>query len=252
MKKHGLAPTDRTYTGLFTACSRAVPQGRERLDNLLNEISLKDISLSLVACNAAIQALSRHKSTPEALAMLDKMEEQYGVLPDVRSFTFALQACSHDKEDGTSLAQVVWNDMESRGVKPDLFAYNEFIRACKSSPRVRHSDVDTERLLPPLIPFGSVRALVTHMNSNRVKPDIRTFHELCGLIDGDSKAEGELHSVMSGCGIRPDVTFMNAVIRQKAEGGDLDLAFVCMNLKYCMSVRRLVSYLCLHSLCVQG
>ena len=226
MKKHGLIPTDRTYSSLFTACSRAVPQGREQLDKLLNEISSKDIRLTLITLNAAIQALSNHKNTPEALAMLDKMEEQYGVPPDARSFTFALQACCHDQEDGASLAQVVWNDMESREVKPDLYVYNEFIRAFKMAPYTNHSDVDT-RFLPPLIPFGSVWATVKHMNRNRVKPDIRTFHELSGVVDGNSEAESELESVMNDSHIKPDVLFMNAAIRRKAETGNLDLAYVC-------------------------
>ena len=223
MKKYGLVPTDRTYSGLFTACARAAPQGKQQLDKLLNEIFVKGISLSLVACNTAIQALSNHKNIPEALAMLDKMEEQYGAPPDARSFTYALQACAQDRDDGASLAQVVWNDMESRGVKPDLFVYNKFLTAVSDAPSVNYSDMSAWIALPL---FRNVESLVKHMRSNGVRPDIRTFQTLSGLITGDRKAQIELQSVMRDCNVEPDVTFMNAVVRQHAEAENLDTAYV--------------------------
>jgi pentatricopeptide repeat protein len=222
MKKHGIVPTERTYSSLFAACSQAAPQGREQLDKLVKEISSKDIQLSLITLNAAIRALASHKNTPEALAMLDKMDEQYGIPPDVQSFTFALQACCQDQEDGASLAQIVWNDMESRGVKPDIYVYNEFIRAFRVAAYLTQSDTGYSS---PLIPFGGIRATIKHMKRNKVKPDIRTFHELSGVVDGDGKAETELKVVMTDCHIKPDVLFMNAAIQRKAKTGSLDLAY---------------------------
>ena len=214
MKKHGLGSTDRTYGHLFTACaSNRSKRSLQELCKLVEKLVAADLELSVVSWNAAIRALARHQMTFEALDLLQKMEDNFRIEPDVRSFTHALEACRHDRSDGIRLADLVWRDMEQRGIRPDLLIYNQYVSVYGECGRA-------------VVPFGSVGALLRHMRKNGVEPDIRTFHALESLAGSDDEMLSEIRNEMDRRGLKADIVFMNGRVAERAGKGDLQGAKV--------------------------
>ena len=74
--------------------------------------------------------------------------------------------------------------------------------------------------------LGGLPGILSHMEHDEVKPDIRTFTMLLELLPPGGDYEVDILSAMKAHKVRPDMDFFNFVIRRKNKQGDFKAAKV--------------------------
>ncbi len=132
MKKHGLLPTDHTYTSMLSACAEAGPKAEAILAKVESEIERRDVHLNTIATNAHIKALASCRQQDHALkAYVDMVK--VGNTPDVRTYSNLLQASAKDETGGMLVAQRVWEEMMGSGHQPDMHSFNLLLQCIRDA-----------------------------------------------------------------------------------------------------------------------
>ena len=130
MKKHGLVPTDHTYTSILSACAEAGPRAEAILAKVESEMERRDIRLNSIGANAHISALASCRQQEDALRAYLNMIK-VGTEPDLHTYSSLLLASSKDSKGGLLVAQRVWEEMTSSGHKPDLHCFNLLLQCLR-------------------------------------------------------------------------------------------------------------------------
>ncbi len=132
MKKHGLVPTDHTYTSMLSACAEAGTKANEILTKVESEIERRGVRLNTIATNAHINALASCRQQEHALkAYLDMIKT--GTTPDLHTYSSLLQASAKDRVEGMVIAQRVWEEMIATGHQPDLYNFNLLLQCLRDA-----------------------------------------------------------------------------------------------------------------------
>ena len=136
MKKQGLKPTASSYTSLFTACmespvpSHSLQRAKKLHEEITRRLSNQDLQLHVITCNAAMKAFAVCGSPLTAFEIYEEMQD-YGIKPDVHTYSMLLTACAHDNT-GSDKALRILEEMKAHGVKPDIFIYNWVLKVMRN------------------------------------------------------------------------------------------------------------------------
>ena len=146
MKKHGLVPTDHTYTSMLSACAEAGTKANEILTKVESEIERRGVRLNTIATNAHINALASCRQQEHALkAYLDMIKT--GTTPDLHTYSSLLQASAKDRVEGMVIAQRVWEEMIATGHQPDLYNFNLLLQCLRDAGLEGTRSNDCEELI---------------------------------------------------------------------------------------------------------
>lgn len=132
MKKHGLLPTDHTYTSMLSACAESGHSAAAILEKVENEIERRQVTLNNIGMNAHISALAscgRHKDALKVYLDMVKV----GMAPDVHTYSGLLLASARDGVGGMVMAQQVWWEMSASHCRRDLYTYNLLLQCLRDS-----------------------------------------------------------------------------------------------------------------------
>lgn len=77
-----------------------------------------------------------------------------------------------------------------------------------------------------LLLVGGLRGFLSNMEENHCTPDIKSFTQLLDCLPGSLAAEKELLREMKKCGVKPDVSFFNMLIKKRSIRFDYENAKV--------------------------
>ena len=132
MKKHGLVPTDHTYTSMLSACAEAGPTAAAILDKVEKEIERRGVRLNNIGMNAHISALASSRRHQDALKVYLDMTK-VGVSPDLHTYSGLLLASARDRVGGMIVAQRVWQEMGASRCKSDMYIYNLLLQCLRDA-----------------------------------------------------------------------------------------------------------------------
>lgn len=132
MKKHGLIPTDHTYTSMLSACAETGPTAVAILEKVEKEIERRSVRLNNIGMNAHISALASCQRHQDALKVYLDMSK-VGVAPDVHTYSGLLLASTRDRVGGMIVAQRVWQEMGGLSCKPDMYIYNLLLQCLRDA-----------------------------------------------------------------------------------------------------------------------
>lgn len=142
MKKRGLLPVGRTYTSMFTACSRAGPVATDILEKVLVEIEQRNVSLNMQSYNAQLLALVHCRvDTEEVINVFEEMRRNPATAPTVKTYSMLLLAAVNDSENGLETALTIWNRLRST-FNLDLCCYNAFLTC------LRDAGISDQKMVP--------------------------------------------------------------------------------------------------------
>ena len=95
--------------------------------------------------------------------------------------------------------------------------------------RWRHQVVSLGDLSTPasrLALLGGLPGILRHMKADKVEPNIKTFTQMLDMVPPTREGEADLVHAMSAHGVKPDIDFLNLVIRRRCKHRDLEGAKV--------------------------
>lgn len=134
MKKLGLECKDATYTSLFNVCANYPHKdvAITYLEDLRQELALKNILLNETHYNAMIKAYGRHGAILKAFSLADEMRDKR--LPTgIITFNSLLIGTISNEEAGLRHALVVWHLLRRHAITPSIATYNLFLRAIRDT-----------------------------------------------------------------------------------------------------------------------
>ncbi len=176
MKKHGLLPTDHSYTSMLSACAEAGSQADAILTKVESEIERRGVRLNTIATNAHINALASCRQQEHALkAYMDMIKA--GSTPDLRTYSSLLQASAKDRVGGMLVAQRVWEEMMGTGHQPDMYSFNLLLQCIRDAGLEGTQATNCEELIrvPPLklsVPLRSTVPTDSSKDQARYKPPL--------------------------------------------------------------------------------
>ncbi|KAB7494113.1 Pentatricopeptide repeat-containing protein 1, mitochondrial [Armadillidium nasatum] len=132
MKQRGLRVEKFAYTGLFNSCANSPmkPKGLELATTLRKQLKDKAVVLHPITYHSMIKAFGHCGDIKTAFEIVDEMV--YGGLPVTsETLCFLLQACFTDKETGFRHALMVWRQVRSLLIQPNVFTYNMLLRCVR-------------------------------------------------------------------------------------------------------------------------
>jgi len=117
---------------LFSACTNCHDRrfGLHKATTLLNELREKHVPITKVLYNSMIQAFGRCGDLSTAFNLVDEMKQSKNRLT-VETYSFLLQGCISDKENGFRHALIVWRNMRRKRIRPNSYTYNLLLRCTK-------------------------------------------------------------------------------------------------------------------------
>ena len=152
------------------------------------------------------QRLDLYKRDPRLTKLWDDMQSA-GVRPDV--FTYSILIGALGKAGDTEGAREAFQDMKRTGVRPNVVTYNTLIDALGKAG-------DTE----------SARQAFKDMEHAGVRPNVVTYNTLIDALGkaGDTERMWGMFKDMEHAGVRPNVVTYNALIDTLGKAGDIERA----------------------------
>ena len=167
-EEHNILPDVYAYTGLLNVYGRS---GRSRKAHEFLEICLDEynetrdprMKPTVVTFTAILNAWSKATNAPEASerahGLLHRMKDEYGIEPNVFSYSSVLDAYSRSNHpDAASKALSLFREMrEVRKLEPNAYTCSNVLKAMARGGKVE----DAENLLFELVHDKSIRAKLT-------------------------------------------------------------------------------------------
>lgn len=242
MRDKGHAIEASVYNPIIGACNNS-REGATSL-KLIEDMAREKVMPSLVSVNTTICALGRSGQWEDSVALLQKVEKQFGLKPDIVSYNTAIAGCvparqwalaleliTQAETDCTpnaitynsclsacgaakewELALALMERMKNNGVNPNARTYGAAIMACKVSRRWRET-----------------RTLFKQMIAEGLCPDAQAYSHVIAVACGIRQWKDALSMLraMASNGLRPDASVYNRVAtvvlmsRQWREGLEL-------------------------------
>ncbi|XP_068205939.1 pentatricopeptide repeat-containing protein 1, mitochondrial [Palaemon carinicauda] len=160
MKKRGIKPQPVTYTGLFNACANSpwpATDGLLRAQKLRKQLQDKEYPVNQTISHAMIKAFGRCGEIKTAFTIVDEMLDQ-GLIVNIETISFMLQACISDQETGFRHALMVWRKMRELRIDPGIYTYNLLVR-CINDCKAGHPELTSQLLEGTFYPEHTSKAM---------------------------------------------------------------------------------------------
>ena len=216
-----LKTLDRSYQWEFAIAALAICAKRPSAIAPPNGVSF---NVCLSACETA-------EELSQALTLLQSMEEEHGVAPDVVSFSAVLSACAKSVQWETALEYLMV--MKQRDILLDLVAYNSAITACAEAMQwgrtlqmlenVAKADTITFNAvlkgLEKSMQWENALAIFFDMRKRSVKPSLITYNTLMSACQKSSEWQWSLHFLREVDGqMVPDLVTYNSCLAACKKG----------------------------------
>lgn len=171
-KKMGIEPNDYIYSTLFNACANSPwpEDGLRRAKLLLEDLSVKNISLNSVTYNTIVKAFAVCGDARNAFLIADKHTSVEKL--DSDAFSHVLMAAIADKKAGFWHAVQIWRWLLIKRTKPNIEMYNLMLRVIKECEV--GDPVLAQQLLLPINPAATMKLFkketATREDDSRRKP----------------------------------------------------------------------------------
>ena len=205
MKYNNIEPDGHTFSSLLVACSFDKVDGPSTAFELLEEMKTLKIKPDIYIYNSVLKVMRDFKVfNQEQNPELSKPVSNSGKTVTEKVERYVGKEDQEHAHDGN-------------------LSENNTGRANASCNSLQYNNNDTKQSDKDLklhSYFPGVEAFIQMMAIEDVYPDVRTFQLLLYLTS--SKAEEQyLMELMKGCGVSPDVTFYNTLVKRNAVEGDL-------------------------------
>ena len=157
VERKGYVPDRRMFCAAIFKCGQ---QGMwvECLKMLNSMTTRYGVQGDAAVYNAALSGVAKAGKKYQALQLLREMIEENGILPNVKTYTIAINACGGDWKTALSL----FDEMKRRGIEPDCLSYSAAISSCEKDGQT-----------------GAALELYAEMKRNGIDPNEFVF---CSLI----------------------------------------------------------------------
>ncbi|ESO94105.1 hypothetical protein LOTGIDRAFT_63492, partial [Lottia gigantea] len=243
MKEKDWIPNYKTSTAMIKAFGKC--GDLQTCFEIMDDICVRypdELESSCFSTLLSVCIIDQQKGFKLALMVWQKMQDM-GVKPSGIVYNFMLKAV-RDSHFEFQLSNSEKSDTfieESENPSEVLESSGEkSLVPSENSPNLlieKHIDVDellstidfTKRA-NKLVLFGGADAVLHHMKSNQVQPDIRIFSLLLDCSEHTLEAEDNLLEIMKDQKVRPDQEFCNSLIRRRALRCDNDNARTVLQL----------------------
>jgi len=197
MGNTGLNPNQMSYINFINAC---VKNGEvERALSYSKYIAANSQWVSPTIYNLICRGFLKQKKPEEAMKVFDYMMQVKGEHPDVAMYTTMMDYYVQTKN--VNGAFDLFREMEQRGYKPNLWTFNQLIRAAANG------DIHDSS-------YKRMYEAFDEMLTREITPNVITFHSMltgCSRI-GDLEAATEILKLMECMGVARDRLIYNAYL----------------------------------------
>ena len=153
MRDKGHAIEASVYNPIIGACNNS-REGATSL-KLIEDMAREKVMPSLVSVNTTICALGRSGQWEDSVALLQKVEKQFGLKPDIVSYNTAIAGCVPARQWALALELITQAETDCT---PNAITYNSCLSACGAAKE-----------------WELALALMERMKNNGVNPNARTY-----------------------------------------------------------------------------